>query len=215
MTSGPAASVPPEVREQVVAACRHLSTAGLSPGSSGNLSVRVDDDLLVVTPTGSSLRRVTADDLAVVRLDGSVLGPARPSKEVPLHRAVYARRPDAVAVVHLHSPYAVAAACLDRPAGAPTLPPLTPYQVMRLGDLPVAPYARPGTAALAAGVEALAADHAALLLANHGSLTASTSLDGAVDLAEEIEAAARVALLVRGLRPRELTPGQVAELRGG
>jgi len=110
------------VRRDVVAACRHLASRGLSPGSSGNVSVRVGD-LLVVTPTGSSLSRVTEDDLAVVpahvpgdaspaSTPGVASGP-RPSKEVPLHRAVYARRPTARAVVHLHSPYATALACLE------------------------------------------------------------------------------------------------------
>lgn len=202
-----------ELREQVVRACRHLTAVGLSPGSSGNISVRVGDRLLV-TPTGSSLSRVTAEELAVVTLDGEVVGDPRPSKEVPLHRAVYTHRPDAVAVVHLHSPYAVAAACLDTADGEPTMPPLTPYGVMRLHDLPVAPYARPGSAALAEGVAALAGDHAALLLANHGSVAAGASLWSAVDLAEEVEAAARVALLVRGLPARPLTSEQVAELRG-
>ena len=202
-----------DVREQIVHACRHLTAVGLSPGSSGNISVRIDDRLLV-TPTGSSLSRVTADELAVVTLDGEVVGEPRPSKEVPLHRAVYTQRADAVAVVHLHSPYAVAASCLEVPDGEPTIPPLTPYGVMRVHDLPVAAYARPGSAARAEGVAALAGDHAVLLLANHGSVVAGTSLWGAVDLAEEVEAAARVALLLRGLPARHLTPDQVAELRG-
>lgn len=215
-----------DVRRRVVAACRHLSAVGLSPGSSGNLSVRIGEHLLV-TPTGSSFARVGPGDLAVVTLDGMapsgslLVGAAsdgsvisgRPSKEVPLHRAVYAARPDARAVVHLHSPYAAAAACLQLPDGEPTLPPLTPYQVMRLGDLPVAPYAAPGSSALADGVASLAGRHAALLLANHGSLAAATDLDSAVDLAEEIEAAARVALLLRGLPTRSLTQEQVAALR--
>jgi len=216
-------------REALVAACRHLAARGLSPGGSGNLSVRVGDALLI-TPTGSSLSRVTTRDLAVAPVDpgaATAAGPGAPversagpvpSKELPLHRAVYAARPDAVAVVHLHSPAAVAASCLE-PAALPRetatgpLPAVTPYQVMRLGDLPVAPFALPGSAALAEGVAALAADAPAMLLANHGSLVAGAHLPAALDLAEELEAAAQVVLLLAGVPHRRLTAAQVAALR--
>lgn len=216
-------------REALVAACRHLAARGLSPGGSGNLSVRVGD-ALVITPTGSSLSRVTARDLAVAPVDpgaataGGPGAPAErpagpvPSKELPLHRAVYAARPGAAAVVHLHSPAAVAASCLE-PAALPRetatgpLPAVTPYQVMRLGDLPVAPFALPGSADLADGVAALAADAPAMLLANHGSLVAGAHLPAALDLAEELEAAAQVVLLLAGVPHRRLTAAQVAALR--
>ncbi|WP_158373407.1 class II aldolase/adducin family protein [Cellulosimicrobium cellulans] len=224
-------------RDALVAACRHLAGRGLSPGGSGNVSVRVGP-LLLITPTGSSLSRVEAHDLAVAPLDpdapvapvadaaapgsattGAVApGAPAPSKELPLHRAVYAARPDAAAVVHLHSPAAVAASCLE-PAALPPetatgpLPAVTPYQVMRLGDLPVAPFALPGSTALAEGVAALAATAPAILLANHGSLVAGTHLTGALDLAEELEAAAQVVLLLAGVPHRRLTAAQVAALR--
>lgn len=220
-------------REAVVAACRHLAARGLSPGGSGNVSVRVGDHLLV-TPTGSSLSRVRPEDLALVpvapgpgddaptgtapRAGTAALDGPRPSKELPLHRAVYAARPDARAVVHLHSPAAVAASCLEPaalPPGTATgpLPATTPYQVMRLGDLPVAPFALPGSAELAAGVADLAGAAPVLLLANHGSVVAGTHLDAAVDLAEELEAAAQVVLLLHGVPHRRLTPAQVRSLR--
>ena len=227
-------------RAALVAACRHLAARGLSPGGSGNLSVRVGDHLLV-TPTGSSLSRVRPEELARVPVAPvaatAAAGTAaagrsapteptepteppgpRPSKELPLHRAVYAARPDATAVVHLHSPAAVAASCLE-PAAQPRetatgpLPATTPYQVMRLGDLPVAPFALPGTTELADGVAALAGRAPALLLANHGSVVAGARLDAAVDLAEELEAAAQVVLLLHGVPHRRLTAAQVAALR--
>lgn len=217
-------------REPLVAACRHLAARGLSPGGSGNLSVRVGPSLLI-TPTGSSLSRVRPEELAVAAVDaaappgggapgkgvGDPGGPV-PSKELPLHRAVYAARPDAVAVVHLHSPAAVAASCLE-PAALPRetatgpLPAVTPYQVMRLGDLPVAPFALPGSADLAAGVAALAGDAPAMLLANHGSLVAGAHLPAALDLAEELEAAAQVVLMLAAVPHRRLTATQVAALR--
>jgi len=206
-------------RAGLVAACRHLADRGLSPGGSGSLAVRVGEDELLVTPTGSSCSRVRPEELALVRLDG---GPApatgpRPSKEAGLHRAVFAARPDARAVVHLHAPFTVAVACLDPAAGGPhgtgPIPPLTPYQLMRLGRLPVVPYAAPGSAELAAAVGERAGTADVLLLANHGSVVAAGSLERAVDLAEELEAAARLHVTLLGAAPRLLTPEQVAALR--
>jgi 3-dehydro-4-phosphotetronate decarboxylase len=198
--------------EHLILAARHLAARGLSPGSSGNLSERVGDRILI-TPTGSSLSRVEAGDLAEVTLDGAVVS-GTPSKEYPLHLAMYRRRPDAAAVVHLHSPYATAIACLPPDdAGNAALPPLTPYRVMRLGDVPVAPYATPGSADLAAGVDALAGRAAVLLLAQHGSVAAAAGVDAAVDLAEELETAAQLTLLLDGRSPRHLPPGALDALR--
>ena len=197
-------------REPLVAACRHLAGRGLSPGGSGNVSVRVGSTLLI-TPTGSSLSRVRPAELAVATVEP---GPPSadpsdpvPSKELPLHRAVYAARPDAVAASCLEP------AALPRETATGPLPAVTPYQVMRLGDLPVAPFALPGSADLAAGVAALAADAPAMLLANHGSLVAGAHLPAALDLAEELEAAAQVVLLLAGVPHRRLTAAQVAALR--
>ncbi|MGH1550200.1 class II aldolase/adducin family protein [Leifsonia poae] len=98
-----------EARAAIVRACRQLSAAGLSPGSSGNVSVRVGSRI-IATPTGSSLRAVTEDEVAATPADQE--GAPRPTKELPLHAAMYAAHPDATAVVHLHSPYATAIACL-------------------------------------------------------------------------------------------------------
>lgn len=217
-TADPPASLA-AARHRLIEACRHLAGAGLSPGGSGNISVRVGQTLLI-TPTGSSLRRVQPDELVVVDLDRPGPAPRTASKELPLHRAVHRVR-SAAAVVHLHSPAAVAASCLlppqDSSAATSTgpLPPLTPYQVTRLGTLPVAPFAAPGTAQLARAVESLASAHAVILLANHGSVVAADSLDAAVDLAEELEAAARLVLDLATLPHRTLTPAQVTELRAG
>ncbi|HEY8588089.1 MAG TPA: class II aldolase/adducin family protein [Naasia sp.] len=198
-------------REQLVASARHLAARGLSPGSSGNLSLRTGATVLL-TPTGSSLSRVLPEDLAEVALDDGRVLSGRPSKELPLHLAVYAER-DASAVVHLHSPYATAIACLPPAAdGTAALPPLTPYRVMRLGAVPVAPYAAPGSADLADGVRRLAGAHAAMLLASHGPVAAAASLDAAVDLAEELETAAQLTLLTAGRGPVLLSADQVSAL---
>lgn len=199
-----------EARSAVVRACRHLSAAGLSPGSSGNVSVRVGSRI-VATPTGSALRSVVEHELAATPADQE--GAPRPTKELPLHAAMYAAHPEAIAVVHLHSPYATALACLppDERGFAP-LPPLTPYRVMRLGDVPLVPYAPPGSADLAAGVASAAPGHPVLLLANHGPVVAASTLDAAIDLAEELETAAQLTLLLRQAPAIALDAAAVAAL---
>ena len=193
------------VRREVVRAARRLARRGLSPGSSGNISVR-DGDRIVITPTGIGFSDLERRDLAVVE-GREVTG--RPSKELPLHLAVYEQRPEVRAVVHLHAPWSTALSCLP----ATFRPWLTPYQVTRVGPLPLVPFALPGSAALAAGVRAVAAEAPCLLLANHGSIAAGTSLTTAVDNAEELEAAARLAITLRDLPFTELTGEQVTELR--
>lgn len=202
------------LREELVATCRRLAAAGLSPGGSGNVSVRSGATVLI-TPTGSALARVRPEELAACALDGGgTPGGAAPSKELPLHLAVYAAAPAATAVVHLHSAAATALACLPPDeAGHAALPAYTPYRVMRLGDVPVAAYARPGSAALADGVRSLAAGAPVLLLAAHGPVTWGGSVDAAADLAEELENAAQVAFLLRGGPAVPLSPDHIAELR--
>lgn len=192
----------------LVEAARHLAARGLSPGSSGNLSVRTADGILV-TPTGSSLSRVTEDELALVALDGTVLRGA-PSKEWPLHLAAYRADASIGAVVHLHAPESTAIACLPPVAdGLADLPAYTPYRVMSLGDVPLLPYAPPGSPELGPPfAAAVAAGRRVALLANHGSAVAAATLERAVDLSEELEASARLALTLRTLPARPLPSGE-------
>jgi ribulose-5-phosphate 4-epimerase/fuculose-1-phosphate aldolase len=199
-----------QARSAIVRACRHLSAAGLSPGSSGNVSVRVGAHI-VATPTGSSLRSLTEEQLAVT--PSGEEGAPRPTKELPLHAAMYAAHPEANAVIHLHSPYATAIACLPPGVdGHAILPPLTPYRVMRLGDVPLVPYARPGSAELASGVAAAAPGHPVLLLANHGPVVAARTLEAAIDLAEELETAAQLTLLLKQAPAVALDAAAIAAL---
>ena len=193
--------------DALIVAARHLAARGLSPGSSGNLSVRQGDGILI-TPTGSSLSRVETTDLALLSLDGAVRA-GRPSKEWALHVAAYAADPEVTAVVHLHSPDSTAIACLPPvEGGLADLPAYTPYRVMSLGDVPLLPYAAPGSAELGPPfAAAVAAGRRVALLANHGSIVAAGSLDRAVDLAEELEASARLALTLRTLPARPLPSG--------
>ena len=155
---------------------------------------------------------LTPGNLSLLDETGALVSGPKATKEAPFHLAWYKANPDHLAVVHLHSPWAVAVSCLADPDPGSPLPPLTPYQLMKLGHLAVAPYAKPGSAELCAGVARLAPGRTALLMANHGSITGGASLTKALDAAEELEATCRLYLTLRGLPVRCLTPEQAAEL---
>jgi ribulose-5-phosphate 4-epimerase/fuculose-1-phosphate aldolase len=199
-------------RESICRLGRSLFERGLTFGSAGNISVRLDDGWLM-TPTNVALDRL--DPARLARLDGAgrhVEGDP-PTKESFLHMAMYAKRGAARAIVHLHATHSVAVSCLADVDPADVLPPLTAYYVMRVGRLPLVPYFAPGDGALAEAVGAVAGAHAAVLLANHGPVVAGATLDAAANAIEELEETARLYLLLRGERTRLLTPDQVAELR--
>lgn len=202
-----------KLREQICAAGASLFNRGLTHGSTGNISIRLDDGGWLMTPTGSSLG--TLDPARLSRLDaaGQLIAGDAPTKEAFLHTTMYAQRPDAGAVVHLHSTYSVAVSCLDGIDHTNCLPPITAYYVMRVGALPLVPYYPPGDASLADAVGQLAGRHHAVLLANHGPVVAGSGLSSAMDAIEELEETARLFLLLRGQPIRPLTDTQVAELR--
>ncbi len=201
-----------EIRAEVVMLAASLFARGFSVGTAGNISVRLADGYLI-TPTNSCLGRLDPGRLS--RLDAGfarVSGDA-PSKEVFMHRAFYEARPDAGAVVHLHSTMATAVACLGDADVENSIPPLTPYFVMRIGRrLPIIPYFRPGDPAMEPAITEQAATARAVLLANHGPVVSGRTLADAVYAAEELEEAARLFLLLRGTGTRVLTGEQVADL---
>jgi len=201
------------VREELVLLARSLFDRGYSVGTAGNISVRLADGYLM-TPTNSCLGRLDAARISRLGADWSHLSGDRPSKEVFLHRAVLTARPEAGAVVHLHSTHATAISCIAPEGGAAEIPPLTPYFVMRIGRrLPCVAYYRPGDAAMEPAVHAAALQAKALLLANHGPVVSGATLAEAVHASEELEEAARLALLLRDVPGvRRLTPAQVEDL---
>ena len=200
------------LREQISLYGKSLFDRGLTIGSSGNISVRVDDGWLM-TPTNACLGRL--DPAAISKLDtgGNHVSGDAPTKEGFLHRAVYGERPDAGAIVHLHSTHSVAVSCLPDIDPRDVLPPLTAYYVMRVGTLPLVPYYPPGDMTLADAVRGLAGRHSAVLLANHGPVVAGKNLEAALYATEELEETAKLHLLLHGRNPRCLTQDQVAELR--
>lgn len=198
-------------RAAVVTAARSIFSRSLSHGSTGNISVRLDDTVLI-TPTGSSLGSVVEDDLSLIDLDGAHVGGAKPSKEAFLHAAMYRARPQDRAVVHTHSLYSTAVSCLDGLDPSDAIPPLTAYFAMRIGRLPLLAYHAPGDGSLRDTAEAAAREHCALLLSNHGPIVAGVTLDAAMDAIEELEATAHLFLLLRGVPTRPLTPAQAQQL---
>ncbi len=186
---------------------------GLTFGSSGNISVRLEDGGWLVTPTNVSMGEL--DPARLSRLDsaGRLVSGDPPTKEAFLHRVMYEGRADARAVVHLHSTHSVAVSCLSEIDPQDVLPPITAYYVMRVGRLPLVPYFPPGDSKLAEAVRPLVGRHHAVLLANHGPVVAGTSLSAAAGAIEELEETARLFLLLRGERVRYLTAEQVEELR--
>ncbi len=199
-------------REDLVSAGSWLASQGLAPGSSGNASVRVSGGWLM-TPTGTALGDLDSDHLAHLDTTGRLVSGSLPSKESQLHLAVYEARPSAGAVVHLHSTYAVALACRADLDPDQPLPPITPYQVMRVFPMALIPYALPGSLELAKVVRVGAARAPALLLANHGSVVAAATLKEALFAANEFEEAAKVRFLLDGYATRPLEPDEVEDIR--
>ena len=200
------------LREEICLFARSLFERGLTPGSSGNISARLSDGRLLVTPTGSSFGRLDPARLSLIEGAKLVAGDA-PTKEMPLHQAFYDTRPGKTgAVVHLHSSHAVALSVLPDADPDNLVPPLTAYGVMRLGKVALLPYFMPGDPAMGQAVRGLAGTRTAVMLANHGPVVAGRDIEAACNAIEELEASARLALLTHGLNPRLLTQGQISDL---
>jgi len=199
------------LREQIVRLGRSLFQRGLTAGSSGNISVRLDDGWLL-TPTNACLGELDPGELAKLDWDGRLLSGAPASKEAFLHRAMYEERAGAGAIVHLHSTHSAAVSCMGGLDCADCLPPLTAYFVMKIGRLPLIPYYRPGDPALGDAIRGLASKHTAVLLANHGPVVSGTTLEAAGYAMEELEETAKLFLLLRDLPTRPLNPAEIEEL---
>ena len=184
-----------EQKQQMVALAKSLFERGYSVGGAGNLSCRLEGERFLVTPTGSSLGRLTAERLSV------------------FHLALYRKNPACNAIVHLHSTYLTALSCLQNLDSANALRPFTPYYVMRVGALPVIPYYRPGHPDIARELEARALDGRAFLLANHGVVVTGSDLTDAVDNSEELEETAKLFFILRGADIRYLTDAEINDLK--
>ncbi|UGV27802.1 aldolase [Rhodopseudomonas boonkerdii] len=201
-----------QLRDDICRFGRSLFERGLTPGSSGNISVRCEDGGWLVTPTNASLGRLDPARLSRLDKDGRLVSGDKPTKEVPLHTALYDTRSSAQAIVHLHSTHSVAVSMLPEVNPRAVLPPMTPYYMMKCGATALVPYYRPGDPAVADAIKGLAGKYSSVLLANHGPVVAGDSLEAAVYAMEELEETAKLYLLLRGLNPRHLSPEQVNDL---
>ncbi len=197
-------------RRAIVDVCRRLYQRGLIAGSDGNVSVRLNDQCVLVTPSGLSKVDVTVDDLVEVAMDGTHLrGTHRASSEIAMHLQLYKTRMDIGAVVHAHPPTATAFSVANEPIVSNVLPEL----LVQVGAVVAVPYATPGTPALSAALEPYLASHNAFLLANHGATTVGPSLRVAHQRMESLEHGARILLMARLLgRVNTLSASQVEAL---
>jgi ribulose-5-phosphate 4-epimerase/fuculose-1-phosphate aldolase len=199
-------------REEICRAGRSLFERRYTHGTTGNISVKVDNGWLF-TPTNASLGELDPLRLAHVDAQGALISGDPPTKEAILHMRIYEARPDARAIVHLHSTHSVAVSCLSEASSEDVLPPLTAYYVMRVGRLPLVPFELPGTTALADAVGTMARTSKALLLAHHGPIVAGATLAEAMSAIEELEETARLWLMLQGRDYRTLSEEQVAAVR--
>ncbi|GJJ79886.1 aldolase [Pasteurella canis] len=201
-----------EQKIEMVKLARSLFERGYTVGGAGNLSVRLDDKRILVTPTGSSLGRLEAESLSVLDMDGHLLSGKKPSKESVFHLAMYKKNPDCKAIVHLHSTYLTALSCLENLNPENAMQAFTPYYVMRVGKLPVIPYYRPGDVNIARELSERALSGKAFLLANHGVVVTGSDLVDAVDNTEELEETAKLYFILQGQKIRYLTDSEVKDL---
>jgi len=200
------------LRDDICRLGRSLFERGLTPGSSGNISVRCEEGGWLVTPTNASLGSLDPARISRLGADNRLIAGDAPTKEIPLHAALYETRGGSRAVVHLHSTHSVALSMLPEIDPRAALPPMTPYYLMKCGATALVPYYRPGDPAVADAIRGLAGKYSSVLLANHGPVVAGDSLEAAVFAMEELEETAKLYLLLRGLNPRYLTLAQVADL---
>lgn len=192
-----------------------LTSRGLTPGKTGNLSVR-GEGLISITPTGAVLGSMRVEDISTVTADeGEHVSGRRASKELAMHQAMYQVHQDCFAIVHVHSLHAVAVSCLSGIDDREPLPRITPYFDMKVPTLRLVDYHPPGSDDLAAAVRSAAPGYRSLLLRNHGSLVAAPTLEEAADAAEEIEQTAALMLLLHGRAVNRLSATTSANASGG
>lgn len=201
-----------EQKIQMVDLAHSLFNRGYSVGGAGNLSVRLGNGNILVTPTGSSLGRLNAESLSVLDMQGNLISGDKPSKESIFHLEMYRKNPDCNAIVHLHSTYLTALSCLKDLNLNNAIKPFTPYYVMRVKKLQVIPYYRPGDPNIARELGQRVNTGKAFLLANHGIVVTGSDLIDAVDNTEELEETAKLYFILQGQDIRYLTDAEIQDL---
>ncbi len=199
-----------KLREQICILASSMFDRGITHGSTGNISVRLDNDDLLVTPSGSSFGRLEPNDIVKVTKFGKFIGSLSPTKELPLHKAFYETRGmKSGAVVHLHSTHSVALSMLPGIDEDNVLPSYTPYSIMLLGKVKLLPFFVPGDPKMGDAIKGLAGKRSAVLLANHGPVVSGKDLESSVNAIEELEATAKLALILKGADAKALDVSQI------
>ncbi|BEG76440.1 3-oxo-tetronate 4-phosphate decarboxylase [Achromobacter xylosoxidans] len=204
-------SLETRIREEICTVGASLYQRGYTVGAAGNISARLDDGWLI-TPTDACLGRLDPAELAKVDLAGNPVSGGKPSKTLALHQGIYQADPAARGVVHTHSTHLVALTLAGVWRQDEVLPPITPYQVMKVGRIPLIPYRRPGDPVAAARVAALAAQVRGVLFERLGPVVWERSVSHASHALEELEETARLWLMSEP-RPAPLSETAIEELR--
>ena len=182
------------MKKQILEIGKRLAERGLIAGSDGNISVRLDETRILITPTGRAKGRLVENELAVTDLDGILIeGDLPPSSEIPMHLFVYRNRPEVSACIHSHAPFATA--CAVSGVGLPA--DVLPEVVLFVGDIPLTDYAATGTEAVPKSLAPFIEKNNAFLLRNHGLLTIGRTLEEAYNRHETVEHYARIIHLAR------------------
>jgi L-fuculose-phosphate aldolase len=199
-----------ELARSLAQTARSLHRLGFTPGTAGNLSLRLGPERILATPTGCSKGALRSQDIVEVDMHGNtVRGTREATSEIAMHLIIYRMRPDVNAVVHAHPPLTTAfASCgiaLDQP--------LCSEIAITLGTVPLAQYATTGTLALSESLLPFLMDHDAVMLANHGAVAYGSSLEDAIWKMETLEHFAHITLAARQIgTPQFLSAAQLAEL---
>ena len=202
-----------KLRDQIAAFAKSIYDRGLTSGSTGNISARLSDGTVLMTPTGSSMGFLDPARISHLSPDMVLLSGDAPTKEIPLHTAFYDTRSETGAVIHLHSCHSVALSMMPDTDPEDVIPALTPYPIMRLGRVKLLPFFLPGDPGMGAAVRGLAGKRSAVLLANHGPVVAGKELEATVYAMEELEEGAKLAMMTRGMDRIGLSPEDTADLR--
>lgn len=201
-----------EIKKEICEIGKRIYDKGMVASNDGNISVKLNDNEFLCTPTGVSKGFMTPEYICKVDRDGKVLqanGKFKPSSEIKMHMRVYKERPDVNAVVHAHPMYATAFAI----AGIPLTQPIMPEAVISLGCVPIAEYGTPSTEEIPDAVSKYLPYYDAVLLENHGALSFSDSLLSAYHKMESVEFYAQLLYLSKQLGgPKELSDSQVQRL---
>lgn len=199
------------IREEICTVGASLYNRGYTVGAAGNISARLDDGWLI-TPTDACLGRLDPAALSKVDAAGNWVSGAKPSKTLALHQGIYRANPEARGIVHTHSTHLVALTLAGVWRTDEVLPPITPYQVMKVGRIPLIAYRRPGDPQVAAEVAALAAQVRGALFERLGPVVWERSVAHAAYALEELEETARLWLMSQP-RPEPLDAAALEELR--